>query len=209
MFIPTISKEELRELPIGQFKGKIHLIEEIDQAKDACARIMQEPILGFDTETKPSFTKGSSNRVSLLQLASSTDAYLFRINKIGLPPYLINILSNPHQLKLGIAIRDDIRHLKAVHNFKPDGFVELQEYVRKFGIENSGLSKLTGIVLNFRISKSQQLTNWENEILTEPQQLYAATDAWAAYEIYRGLGLAPLNPPDRSTLRVPNENCEP
>ena len=187
MFAPTISKEELRELPSGQFKGNIHLIEQIDQVKDACSRLLDEPILGFDTETKPSFKKGIVNRVSLLQLASSTDAYLFRLNKIGLPECLTHLLSNPHQLKIGIAIRDDIRHLKTLRPFKPDGFVELQEYVRQFGIENSGLSKLAGIILNFRISKSQQLTNWENEALTEPQQLYAATDAWAAYEIYGAL----------------------
>jgi ribonuclease D len=194
MFAATISKEELRELPTGQFKGNIHLIEQAEQVHDACARLNSEPILGFDTETKPSFKKGTSHLVSLLQLSTSTDAYLFRINKIGLPLCVTQILSNRNQLKIGIAIRDDIRHLKAVHHFKADGFVELQEYVRQFGIENSGLSKLTGIILNFRVSKSQQLTNWENEVLTELQQLYAATDAWAAYEIYKRLEKAPKVP---------------
>lgn len=187
MFAATISKEALRELPTGQFKGNIHLIDEPEQAIDACNRINTETVVGFDTETKPAFTKGTSYKVSLLQLSSSTDAYLFRLNKIGLPPCLIKVLSNPNLLKVGIAIRDDIRHLKAVRPFKADGFLELQEYVRQFGIENSGLSKLTGIVLNFRVSKSQQLTNWENEVLTEPQQLYAATDAWAALEVYKAL----------------------
>ncbi|HEY4785188.1 MAG TPA: 3'-5' exonuclease [Bacteroidales bacterium] len=187
MFASTISKEELRDLPTGQFKGNIHLIEKPDQVQLACNCLTDESVLGFDTETKPSFKKGSTNRVSLLQLSSSTDAYLFRLNKIGLPPCLVKLLSNPDQLKVGIAIRDDIRHLKALHPIKAEGFLELQEYVRQFGIENSGLSKLTGIILNFRVSKSQQLTNWENETLTIPQQLYAATDAWAAYEIYREL----------------------
>jgi len=191
MFAATISKEELRELPTGQFKGNIHLIEQAEQTMEACSRLALEPILGFDTETKPAFKKGTSYQVSLLQLSTSTDAYLFRLNKIGLPACLTHILSNPKQLKIGIAIRDDIRHLKAIHHFKADGFVELQEYVRQFGIENSGLSKLTGIILNFRISKSQQLTNWENDILTEPQQLYGATDAWAAYEIYKVLQSLP------------------
>ena len=191
MFAATISKEELRELPTGQFKGNIHLIEQAEQTMEACSRLALEPILGFDTETKPAFKKGTSYQVSLLQLSTSTDAFLFRLNKIGLPACLTNILSNPKQLKIGIAIRDDIRHLKAIHYFKADGFVELQEYVRQFGIENSGLSKLTGIILNFRISKSQQLTNWENDILTEPQQLYGATDAWAAYEIYKVLQSLP------------------
>jgi len=193
MFTPTISKEELQQLQTGQFKGKIHLIEQVADANEICKFLVKEPILGFDTETKPAFKKGVVNRVSLLQLATSKEAYLFRLNKMGLPPCLTHILSNPHQLKLGIAIRDDIRHLKAVHSFKPGGFIELQEFVKQYGIENSGLSKLTGIILNFRISKAQQLTNWENDTLTEAQQMYAATDAWAAYEIYRALGsITPL-----------------
>jgi ribonuclease D len=187
MFIPSITKEELRELPIGHFKGKIHLIDHVEQVNEHCKNLQDVPILGFDTETKPAFKKGVINRVSLLQLATDTDAYLFRLNKIGLPACLINILSNPKQIKLGIAIRDDIRHLKAIHSFRPEGFIELQEFVKEFGIENSGLSKLTGIILKFRISKSQQLTNWENDILTEAQQLYGATDAWAAYQIYEAL----------------------
>jgi ribonuclease D len=163
------------------------LIDHVSKADHACKILAREPILGFDTETKPSFTKGQSHRVSLLQLSTATDSYLFRLNKMGLVGGLLGILSNPHQLKIGIAIHDDIRHLKQLHPFRPEGFVELQDMVKQFGIENSGLSKLSGIILNFRISKSQQLTNWENEELTLPQQMYAATDAWAAYEIYLAL----------------------
>jgi Ribonuclease D len=191
MFASSISKEELRELPTGQFLGRIHLIDQMTQAEKACEFLAKESLLGFDTETKPSFKKGTTYKVSLLQLSSATDAFLFRLNRIGLPLCLIRLLSNPNQLKVGIAIRDDIRHLKALHPFKPDGFLELQEFVKQFGIENSGLSKLTGIILNFRVSKSQQLTNWENDVLTEPQQLYAATDAWAAYEIFKALDNLP------------------
>jgi ribonuclease D len=187
MFAPSISKEALRDLPAGQFNGHIHMIDNELSAREACSALINEPVLGFDTETRPSFKKGTIHRVSLLQLATAEDAYLFRLNKIGLPLYLAEILSRRSQLKIGIAIRDDIRHLKALNPFKPEGFVELQEFVRQFGIENSGLSKLAGIILKFRISKSQQLTNWENGILTLPQQLYAATDAWAAFEIYHKL----------------------
>lgn len=187
MFVPSISKEDLRLLPAGQFKGQIHLIDHINKADHACKFLAQEPILGFDTETKPSFTKGQTHRVSLLQLSTATDSFLFRLNKMGLSGGLIGLLSNPNQLKIGIAIHDDIRHLKQLHPFRAEGFVELQDMVKRFGIENNGLSKLAGIILNFRISKSQQLTNWENEDLTLPQQIYAATDAWAAYEIYMAL----------------------
>ncbi len=185
--MPSISKEELQLLPISQFKGRIHLIDHINKAEHACKTLAHEPVLGFDTETKPSFTKGQFHRVSLLQLSTGTDAYLFRLNKMGLMGGIIGILSNPKQLKVGIAIRDDIRYLKQHHHFRHEGFVELQDFVRNFGIENSGLSKLSGIIMNFRISKSQQLTNWENDELTLPQQMYAATDAWAAYEIYNTL----------------------
>lgn len=187
MFASSISKEELRELPTGHFKGHIHLIDTPEQAEKACFMLQNVHIMGFDTETKPSFTKGKTHRVSLLQLSTETDAFLFRLNKIGLPAKVAHILSNPRQTKLGVAIHDDIRHLKVLRPFKPEGFIELQEFVKQFGIENSALSKLAGIVLNFRISKSQQLTNWESEALTEPQQLYAATDAWAALEIYKAL----------------------
>jgi ribonuclease D len=187
MFAASISKDELRLLPTGQFQGRIHLIDHINKADHVCKSLALEPLLGFDTETKPSFTKGQSHRVALLQLSTATDAYLFRLNKIGLHGGMLAVLSNPHVLKVGIAIHDDIRHLKQLHPFRPEGFLELQEFVKQFGIENSGLSKLAGIILNFRISKSQQLTNWENEELTLPQQLYAATDAWAGYEIYKAL----------------------
>jgi ribonuclease D len=187
MFASSITKDELHKLPTGQFNGRIHLIEDISRINQICKSLAKEQVLGFDTETKPSFKKGNSNRVSLLQLATSNDAYLFRLHKTGLPEALIKILSNPAILKVGIAIRDDIRHLISVCDFEAGGFIELQNFVKQFGIENSGLSKLSGIILNFRISKSQQLSNWENEELTDAQKLYAATDAWAAFEIYKTL----------------------
>ncbi len=187
MFIPSISKEELLVLPAVQFTGNIHLIDNTDSAINACTLLMDEQLLGFDTETKPNFKKGNLNKVSLIQLSTSKDAYLFRLNKIGLPGILVDILTNEAINKIGIAIRDDIRLLKQLYHFNEMGFIELQDFVKQFGIENSGLSKIAGIVLNFRISKSQQLSNWENEILTEAQQIYAATDAWAALEIYKVL----------------------
>ena len=187
MFAPSITKEALRELPTVQFTGTIHQIDHPEMVLKTCDLLRNEQILGFDTETKPNFKKGNLNRVSLLQLSTPTDAYLFRLNKTGLPAPLADILASAKILKVGIAIRDDIRFMNQLLHFHADGFVELQDYVRQFGIENSGLSKISGIVLNYRISKSQQLTNWENDQLTEAQQIYAATDAWAALEIYRVL----------------------
>ncbi|GET24132.1 3'-5' exonuclease [Prolixibacter sp. NT017] len=179
-----ISKDELNELPLSHFEGEIQLVETLEQVDEAARYLEQQLILGFDTETRPSFKKGQTNPVALLQLSTSDKAFLFRINKIGLPESLVRILSNPKIVKSGAAIRDDIKILKNVNHFRPGGFVELQEYVKDFGIENFSLKKLAGIVLGFRISKSQRLTNWEAPVLTVPQQIYAATDAWVSYEIY-------------------------
>jgi ribonuclease D len=190
MFIPSISKDDLRNLPILQFSGNIHVVDTIQAVTEVCKILINEQALGFDTETKPSFSKGKNNKVALLQLSTNTDAFLFQLKKTGLPPELIQVLSSPGVLKIGAAIHDDIKHLKRVCLFKEDGFVDLQSFVKQFGIENFGLSKLAGIVLKYRISKSQQLSNWENEILSPAQLLYASTDAWAALQIFQELNKA-------------------
>ncbi|MCK4700524.1 MAG: 3'-5' exonuclease domain-containing protein 2, partial [Bacteroidales bacterium] len=140
--------------------------------------------LGFDTETRPSFRKGPNNRIALLQLATDDDAFLFRINKTKLPDTLVRILADPDLIKVGVAIRDDIKGLQKYSDFVPAGFVDLQNYVTDFGIESNGLRKLAGIVLNFRISKSNQVSNWENKKLSKGQIQYAATDAWVSYKVY-------------------------
>jgi ribonuclease D len=183
----SISNDEMSLLPLSAFEGTIHLIERIEQVNPALDYLKNQSILGFDTETKPSFSKGQNNPVSLLQLSTSDTAFLFRINQIGLPPGLVKILASPKILKIGAAIRDDIKILQKICHFKPDGFIELQTMVEDYGIENFSLKKLSSIILGFRISKSQRLTNWDAEVLTEPQQIYAATDAWVAYEIYTRL----------------------
>lgn len=188
MFLPSITKEDLRDLPVLQFTGKIHVVDTLEAVAGAVNLLCREKVLGFDTETKPSFSKGTTNRVAILQLSTPADAFIFKIKKIGLPNMLIQeVLASPHIIKVGAAIHDDIRHLKRVSFFKEAGFVDLQIYVKQFGIENSGLSKLSGIVLKHRISKSQQLSNWEIETLTPAQLIYATTDAWGALKIYTEL----------------------
>ncbi len=184
MFVPSITKEQLRELPLFQFKGTIHIIDDAITLRAHAKKLSQQEVLGFDTETKPSFKKGKINKVALLQIATSNEAFIFRMHHLGLQDELLEILSNPCIIKVGAAIRDDIKLLQKVRPFEPGGFIELQDYVRKFGIENSGLSSLAGIVMNSRISKSQQLSNWEADALTEAQMLYAATDAWSCREIF-------------------------
>lgn len=186
-FKKSITDEELAELPLVFFEGKIHLIEKVEQLTDAVNYLKTQKILGFDTETRPSFKKGQNYQVALLQLSTADEAFLIRTNLIGLSPGLIKVLASPLILKIGAAIRDDIKILQRIASFKPGGFIELQELVKLYGIENFSLKKLAAIVSGVRISKSQRLTNWEAPVLTEQQQIYAATDAWIAYVIYTGL----------------------
>ena len=184
MFVSEISNEELRELPLVQFDGKIHVIEHSGVAELAAKRLKTFSVLGFDTETRPSFAKGKINRVALLQLATANDAYLFRLCKMDMPKNLLELLVDPNILKIGAAIKNDIDVLRRSVKMKPCGFVDLQNLMHKFDVKNIGLAKMAGIILGIRISKSQQLSNWENHELTPAQQRYAATDAWICHMIY-------------------------
>jgi ribonuclease D len=186
-YLESITTEEIQEYELSWFKGEIILIDNFKTFSKVIPGLMKERLLGFDTETRPSFKKGHKNRVSLIQLSTRNKAYLFRINKIGIPPELVAILANAEITKAGVAVHDDIRFLRSVRKFNPAGFIDLQNFVQNFGIKSSGLKKLTAIILGFRISKRQQVTDWEAEVLSEPQQVYAATDAWVCFEIYNKL----------------------
>jgi ribonuclease D len=183
----NITIEEIKELELSWFQGEIFLIDTLEKFYDVIPRLKKSKLLGFDTETKPSFKKGRKHKVSLIQLSNNKIACLFRINKIGIPDELLDILSDPDVIKTGVALHDDIRFLSGIRKFIPAGFIDLQTYVKEFGIECSGLKKLTAIVLGFRISKRQQVTDWEAVELSEAQEIYAATDAWVCYEIYNKL----------------------
>jgi ribonuclease D len=187
MYRESIDKDELAEMPLIQFEGKINLIESREGYLASINYLSQQSMLGFDTETKPAFKKGEYNEVALLQLATKDMAFLFRLNKMGLPNGLKSILENPQIQKIGVAIRDDIKSLQKLNNFIPGGFIELQDHVKDFGIQNFSLKKLSAIVLGYRISKSQRVTNWEAIELTEAQQIYAATDAWISHRIFESL----------------------
>jgi ribonuclease D len=184
MYKESITKEELVEMPLRWFDGEIVVVDSKDKLQLAIDVLSKQPIIGFDTETKPAFKKGVINKVALLQLSTKKHAFLFRINRIGLPKEITAILADKNIIKPGVAIRDDIKGLQAIRRFQPGGFVELQDEAQNKGIQNFSLKKLTGIACGFRISKGQQLTNWEADVLTEAQQIYAATDAWAALEIF-------------------------
>jgi len=184
VFASEISQEELQSLKMVRFEGKIHLIEHFAAAVWAVNRLRSCPVIGFDTETRPTFTKGRINQVALLQLATATEVFLFRLCKMGIPKCVLSLLADPNILKIGAALKNDMDLLKRAARIKPDGFIDLQDVAQEFEIKNLGLCKMAGIVLGVRISKAQQLSNWENNILTEAQQRYAATDAWMCYILY-------------------------
>jgi len=186
-FQKSITKEEINELPLEAFEGEIVIIDSDEGLDEAVEYLKQFPVLGFDTETKPSFTKGNVNSVALLQLSSYEKSFLFRLNRIGLPFPIIDLLNDPEIIKVGAAIKDDIKGLQDINDFDGNSFLELQQYVSSFGIENFSLKKLAAIVLKIRISKRQQVSNWEAAELSSGQLRYAATDAWVSLEIYEAL----------------------
>jgi ribonuclease D len=184
LFPSNISIEELNQLPIIRFEGKIIVVDSLHLFYDSIKQLNNKSMIGFDTETRPSFKKGKSNKVSLIQLATEDTCYLFRIHLIGLQQELINLLSNPSILKIGLSIKDDIRAINKIKTFVPAGFIDLQDYVKSLGIEEKSLKKITGLVMHARISKSQQISNWEIKEFSEAQKIYAATDAWICLKIY-------------------------
>ena len=187
MFLPSIGKDEINILPVARFEGAINLIKSADQVNSVFEEIQNSTVLGFDTETRPSFKKGRKNKVALLQLATDENAWLFRLDIVGLPTKILRILENQDIVKVGVAIRDDLIKIKEIQKFTPEGFIELADFVKKFDIQDNGLRKLAANILKIKISKSQHLSNWEAQEYSPSQIQYAATDAWACYEIYQQL----------------------
>ena len=180
----TITSEEINEMPLISFKGKVSLITKEDQCAEAIAILRKEKVLGFDTETRPAFKKGESYPVCLLQLSTDEQAFLFRLNKIPLTEEIRDLLADETIIKTGVAIRDDIKGLKALAPYEEKGFIEIADLAKDLGIKKLGLRSLTGILLDRRLSKKNKLTNWEKEKLTPDQLNYAATDAWVSREIF-------------------------
>ncbi len=193
IFNSNINIEEVAQLPLKQFTGKIIIADNLQSYRGAIKMIDDRQILGFDTETKPAFKKGQSHKVALLQLSDEDTCFIFRLNKIGLPDELASMLSDVKHIKIGLAVKDDIRALSKLKHIHPEGFIDLQKYVEDFGITDKSLKKLAALIMGFRISKSQQTSNWEGEKLSEAQLIYAATDAWMCLELYKKLKEAELN----------------
>lgn len=187
MFPKKIPKEDIRHLPLLRYEGEIMLVEDYEQLGTALREIRRFDKIGFDTESKPAFNKGQYNPISLLQIATEEKVYLVRINKIGFTESLAKLFADEKILKIGISIRDDVKELQYLRRFVPAGIVEINSIAKDLEIEQQGVRNLSAIFLGGRVSKNQQVTNWESAELTTPQQVYAATDAWVCYEIYKKL----------------------
>ena len=184
MLKTKISKEEVNALPIVIFEGKITLVDELSKVDGAIIELRKSPIVGIDTETKPAFTRGTHHKVSLVQISTLDHCFLFRLNKIDFPTTLAEFLADDKIRKIGLSLRDDLSGLNKHHTFKPANFVDIQTIAQSYGIMELSLQKVYAILFEKKISKSQRLTNWENPELSELQQRYAATDAWASLQIY-------------------------
>ena len=180
----TINKDEILDLPKAVYGGRIYVIQTISEADKAISYLKTQKIVGIDSETRPSFKKGRIHKVALLQIATEECCFLFRLNAIGLPPSLVELLEDSNVLKVGLSLKDDFLMLHKRAPFTPEGYIELQEYVRTFGILDKSLQKIYALLFKEKISKSQQLSNWECDVLTDAQKQYAAMDAWACLHIF-------------------------
>ena len=183
----TITKEQLAELPKEIFNGRIIVVDHQEEVAAAVAYLSNHNAIGFDTETKPSFKRGQNHKVALMQLATDEVCYLFRLNRIGYPKELVQLMSNPDVKKIGLSLRDDFAAIRQRSVRKPENFIDLQLFVDKFGIDDNSLQKIYALLFGKKISKSQRLSNWEAPQLTPAQQAYAAIDAWACLRIYNHL----------------------
>lgn len=184
----------MAELPVTTYSGNITLIESAALAHSALRALAKERVVGFDTETRPSFRKGRVHKVALMQISTTNRCFLFRLNKIGICAELKAFLENPEILKIGLSVHDDFGVLRRTSPIEPQGFVELQHMVKQFGITDTSLQKIYAIIFGERISKAQRLSNWESDKLTESQQVYAALDAYACLKIYDTLKAGEFKP---------------
>lgn len=181
----SVSKAEVSALPVVAFGGRIVTIQTEADAEKAVDYLLTQKMVGVDTETRPSFVSGKSYKVALLQVSTDEVCFLFRFNYIGFPDSVQRFLEDKSVMKIGLSLKDDFGALHKRSNFEPGEFIELQDYVSKFGIKDQSLQKIYAILFSQRISKNQRLSNWEAEVLNDKQKLYAATDAWACLMIYR------------------------
>jgi ribonuclease D len=183
----TITPEEINKLPLRTFEGKTHVISEADKLPKVLKEVEKHHVVGFDTETRPSFKKGQVYQVALLQLAIPGKAYLIRINHTGVTEEIANFFENENIIKAGVGIRDDLKALQKQRGFTPVNCLEISAIAKEAGLQVESVKKLAALLLGFRISKSAQTSNWEAPTFTQKQIEYAATDAWVCLELYKKL----------------------
>lgn len=201
-----ISKDTVKSLPEVHYPGRVILIDSAAKAKSAVSYLLKQTQIGFDTETRPSFRKNRHYKVSLVQLSVPGECFLFRLKQIGSLDGLKSIFENPNIQKIGLSLKDDFHSLAKLCEFAPAGFVELQTFVKQYGIADNSLQKIFALIFGQRISKTQRLTNWEATELTPGQQSYAAIDAWACVEIYNYLLSGKFNP-EESPYQIDDETA--
>lgn len=178
-------KEAINGLERALFQGRIEVVQSLYEAERAVKYLLSQPILGFDTETKPQFQRGHTSLVALLQVSSKDVCFLFRLNVLGLPDCIKRLLSDEGEtLKIGLSWHDDLCGLRRRGEFHPGTFIEIQQIAKDMGLHDLSLQKLYANFMGKRISKTQRLSNWEADRLTDAQKQYAATDAWACIQLY-------------------------
>ena len=183
----TITKEKIRDLVAETFNGEIVVIDKVEDVAGAIDYLKQFKVIGFDTETKPVFRKNATNKVALMQLSTLDKCFLFRLNRIQYPDELDDLICSKEVKKIGLSLRDDFAALRKRTDCPPLNFVDLQTFVKDYGIKDMSLQKIYAIIFNKKISKNQRLSNWEAKTLKESQKMYAAIDAWACLRIYNYL----------------------
>ena len=183
----AFDKKEIGALPVASFEGRIIVVQSETESDKAVRYLLSQQILGIDTETRPSFRKGQTHQVALLQVSTVDTCFLFRLNMIGITESIKRLLEDCSVIKVGLSLKDDMHQLSKRADFTPGMFIELQNEVKKMGIKDMSLQKIYANLFSKRISKGQQLSNWEADTLTPQQKAYAATDAWACIMIYNEL----------------------
>lgn len=208
MYKISVTKEEIEALELASFPGQIYVIDHCGRDfRRAVDYLKKQQIIGFDTESRPCFSPDQPHYgVSLLQLSGADKAFLFRVKKMGMQKKLCKLLADDKILKIGAAVNDDIRGLKRHTGFEAKAFVDLQKIVWEYGIKDKSVKKMAAIILGVKISKTQQLSNWEADVLSEAQRMYAATDAWVCREMYLKLIRSEKNPLSPEQMAPPPPN---
>lgn len=208
-YIPRIDKQAVQDMPMAVFDGEVTIIDQPEQVEEAVAYLRRQTVVGVDTESRPSFTRGIHYPTALLQIATEQRCFLFRLTHIGMPQTLCDLFADNGVCKVGLAFKDDLNGLKRRRNFMPRNCIDIQSMAWKYGILDLGLQKIFANCFGKKISKAQQLTNWENTTLTTEQARYASTDAWATLLIYKQLiATKPLPKQQADELRQKDKEAQ-